>query len=59
MNALKALDFSDSAVESIWKLVAVILHLGNLEFYADDKDHASISQLHQQLFEYIVDSNTL
>jgi myosin heavy subunit len=44
MNALKALDFSDSAVESIWKLVAVILHLGNLEFYADDKDHVSISQ---------------
>ena len=55
MNALKALDFSDSAVESIWKLVAVILHLGNLEFYADDKDHVSISQLHQQLFENIVD----
>jgi myosin heavy subunit len=39
MNAFRALDFSDAAVDSIWKMVAVILHIGNLEFYADDKDH--------------------
>jgi hypothetical protein len=39
MNAFRALDFSDLAVESIWKMVAVILHLGNIEFYADEKDH--------------------
>ena len=45
MKAFRALDFSDSAVESIWKMVAVILHMGNLEFYADDKDHVSKVQL--------------
>ena len=44
MNALKALEFSESAVNSIWKMVAVILHLGNLEFHADEKDHVSCTE---------------
>lgn len=42
MSAFRALCFSDTAIESIWKMVAVILHLGNLEFYADEKDGATI-----------------
>lgn len=38
MDAFKGLDFDNSAVESVWKMVAIILHLGNLEFYEDEKD---------------------
>ncbi len=41
MDAFKALDFDTSAVESVWKMVAIILHLGNLEFYVDEKDHVN------------------
>ena len=48
MNAFRALDFSDAAVESIWKMVAVILHLGNVEFYSDDKDHVSLNSVFQR-----------
>ena len=35
-NAFKALEFADLAVESIWKLIAVILHLGNIDFDAKE-----------------------
>ena len=48
MNAFRALDFSDAAVESIWKMVSVILHLGNVEFYSDDKDHVSLNCVFQR-----------
>jgi len=44
MDAFKALEFDTCAIESIWKLVAVILHLGNLEFYEDEKDHVMSQQ---------------
>ena len=41
-RAFKTLQFSNDAIESIWKMVAVILHLGNLEFSADENDNASL-----------------
>jgi len=42
-SAFRELDFSSEAVDSIWKLVAVILHLGNLKFSSggdEAGDHA-------------------
>ena len=41
-RAFRTLQFSNDAIESIWKMVAVILHLGNLEFSADENDNASL-----------------
>ncbi len=31
-RAFRVLDFSSEAVDSIWSLVAAILHIGNIEF---------------------------
>ena len=42
MNALSTLDFSDDAITSIWKLVAAILHIGNMEFFTDENDKCNI-----------------
>ena len=44
-NAFKALEFADMAVESIWKLVGVILHLGNIEFDSKEDNGESIGEL--------------
>ena len=41
-SAFRSLDFSEKAVDSIWKLIAIILHIGNIQFTADDHDHASL-----------------
>ena len=41
-NAFKALEFADMAVESIWKLIGVILHLGNIEFDSKEDNGESI-----------------
>ena len=44
MSAFRVLDFSDKAVESIWGLVAAILHVGNMEFGQDgDGDKISVT----------------
>ena len=44
-SAFKALDFSDIAIESIWKMVAVILHLGNIEFDSREDNGESIATI--------------
>ena len=44
-SAFKALDFSDQAIESIWKMVAVILHLGNIEFDSKEDNGESIATI--------------
>lgn len=44
-NAFKALDFADEAVQSIWKLVAVILHLGNIEFEVKEDNGEAIATI--------------
>ena len=44
-NAFKALEFADMAVESIWKLVGVILHLGNIDFDAREDNGESIATI--------------
>ena len=41
-SAFRSLDFSERAVESVWKLIAIILHIGNIQFTADDHDHACL-----------------
>lgn len=41
-SAFRSLDFSEKAVESIWKLIAVILHIGNINFTSDENDQASL-----------------
>ena len=46
--AFKALQFDDHAVESIWKLIAVILHLGNIEFDQHESNGESIATLSNQ-----------
>ncbi len=44
MGAFKALDFSQSAVDSIWNLVAAVMHIGNLEFAnKEDSDELVIT----------------
>jgi len=43
--AFKALDFSDNATESIWKMIAVILHLGNIEFDSREDNGESIATI--------------
>ena len=42
MSAFRVLNFSDSEVDSIWSLVASVLHLGNLEFFNDENDKTSL-----------------
>ncbi len=42
MSAFRVLDFKTDAVDSIWAMTASILHLGNIEFFRDENDHASI-----------------
>ena len=44
-NAFKALEFADLAVESIWKLIAVILHLGNIDFDAKEDNGDLIARI--------------
>ena len=44
-SAFKALDFSDNASESIWKMIAVILHLGNIEFDSREDNGESIATI--------------
>jgi len=44
-SAFKALDFSDNATESIWKMTAVILHLGNIEFDSREDNGESIATI--------------
>ena len=44
-NAFKALEFADLAIESIWKLVAVILHLGNIDFDATEDNGEQIASI--------------
>ena len=44
-KAFTALGFADAAVESIWKLVGVILHLGNIEFDAKEDNGESIAAI--------------
>lgn len=39
------LGFSTEAVDSIWQLVAAILHLGNVEFFQDDQDTTRIQNM--------------
>ena len=46
--AFKSLQFDDHAVESIWKLIAVILHLGNIEFDQHESNGESIATLSNQ-----------
>ena len=41
-SAFKSLEFSDKAIESIWKLIAIILHIGNIQFSSDEHEHASL-----------------
>nr|XP_022305174.1 unconventional myosin-Id-like isoform X4 [Crassostrea virginica] len=44
MNALKVMGFSFAHAEALWKVVAAILHLGNMEYKAiDDHDHAGVA----------------
>ena len=43
MSAFRVLDFSEKAVESIWSLVAAILHIGNMEFASEEGDRITIS----------------
>ena len=47
-NAFKALEFADLAVESIWKLVAVILHLGNIDFDVKEDNGDQIATISRQ-----------
>ena len=44
-NAFKALEFAEMAVESIWKLIGVILHLGNIEFDSREDNGESIATI--------------
>ena len=46
--AFRALQFDDQAVESIWKLIAVILHLGNIEFDQHESNGETIATLTNQ-----------
>lgn len=39
------MDFADEAVQSIWKLIAVILHLGNIEFEVKEDNGESIANI--------------
>ena len=39
------MDFSDLATDSIWKLIGVILHLGNLEFDVKEDNGESIATI--------------
>ncbi|PFX19371.1 unconventional myosin-Id-like isoform X2 [Stylophora pistillata] len=41
-EAMTSVGFSAEEKTTIWKIVAAILHLGNLEFVDDDKEQASI-----------------
>ena len=46
--AFRALQFDDQAVESIWKLIAVILHLGNIEFDQHESNGEKVATLSNQ-----------
>ena len=41
-HALDTLEFETSEQESVWSVVAAILHMGNVKFSADDDGHARI-----------------
>ncbi|KAK2191130.1 hypothetical protein NP493_59g02001 [Ridgeia piscesae] len=49
-NAMKAVGFSNDDIESIWKMVAAVLHLGNLDFVEEGeearvKDHGVLKNV--------------
>ena len=48
-SAFRSLEFSDKAIESIWKLVAVILHLGNLTFTESEAGNGQNGHVSQSL----------
>ena len=48
-SAFRSLEFSDKAIESIWKLVAVILHLGNLAFTESEAANGQNGRVSQSL----------
>ena len=50
-NAFKALEFADLAIESIWKLVAVILHLGNIDFDATEDNGEQIASISRYIIK--------
>jgi len=44
-QAVKRLGFPDSAVQTMWSVLAVVLHLGNLDFVPNEEDGTSIKQV--------------
>ena len=44
-SALRVLDFTPDAIDSIWAMTAAILHLGNVEFFLDENDTAGIRNM--------------
>eukprot|EP00731_Ephydatia_muelleri_P007717 Em0004g55a len=42
-QSVKALGYSDEEVDTIWKLVAAILHLGNLQFAEEGQDNVIVT----------------
>ena len=48
-SAFRSLEFSDKAIESIWKLVAVILHLGNFTFTESEASNGQNGHVSQSL----------
>ena len=45
VSALRVLDFTPSAIDSIWAMTASILHLGNVEFFLDENDTAGVRNM--------------
>ena len=45
MSSLRTLDFTPSAIDSIWAMTAAILHLGNVDFFLDENDTAGIRNM--------------
>ena len=42
MSAFRVLGFSTAAVDSVWALVAAILHLGNMDFMSDENEECAV-----------------
>ena len=45
VSSLRTLDFTQSAIDSIWAMTAAILHLGNVDFFLDENDTAGIRNM--------------
>ena len=45
LSSLRTLDFTPSAIDSIWAMTAAILHLGNVDFFLDENDTAGIRNM--------------